>query len=146
MNQDLHALDSGKLAHNFAIGPGDGRENVQASRLSLWGQAIQGRFVRFPLGGASESRGRVGRKSWRSREKPIQDGAVGVDAAVAQEGPVAADFFHDGCVAFHHENLFFIVRGFGENAAERVADEGRAPEFEAAISGPSKPTRFTAAT
>jgi len=69
----------------------------------------------------------------RSREKPIEDGAVCVDAAIAQERPAAADFFHDGGVAFDDERFFFIVRGFGEDAAEGIADEGCAPEFEASL-------------
>ena len=58
---------------------------------------------------------------------------VGVDAAVAKEGPVTAGFFALSGIAFNDEDFFFVVRGFGENAAEGIGDERVAPEFEAGV-------------
>ena len=60
--------------------------------------------------------------------------AVAVDAAVAQERPVAADVFHHTEVNFADQNFFLVVRGLGDDAAERIAEERCAPEFQA-ISG-----------
>jgi len=65
----------------------------------------------------------------------VGDGGVGVDAAVAEEGPVAADFFDAGAVTFDDEDFFGGVAGFGEGDAEGVGDEGVAPEFEALVRG-----------
>ena len=36
-------------------------------------------------------------------------------------------------VAFDDQNFFFVVRSFGENAAEGIGDEGVSPEFEAGV-------------
>src|SRR5215831_13550150 len=65
-----------------------------------------------------------------SRKKPVRNGPVGVDAAIAQEWPVAAHFLHLAHIAFDDENLFAIMGAFGEDAPERIAHERRAPEFE----------------
>ncbi len=61
---------------------------------------------------------------------------VGVDAAVAQERPVAPDFFHLLRIALDDQNLFLVVRRLGENPAERIADERSAPEFETLVRRP----------
>ncbi len=66
-------------------------------------------------------------------EPAVQDGLVGVDAAVAEEGPVAAGFFALGGITFDDENFFFVVRGFGENTAERIGNKGISPELEAGV-------------
>lgn len=58
---------------------------------------------------------------------------VGVDAAVAEERPIASGFFALGGVALDDEDFFFVVGGFGEDAAEGIGDEGISPEFEAGI-------------
>ena len=63
------------------------------------------------------------------------DAAVGVDAAVAQEGPVAAGVFEQGAVDFGDEDFFAVVRGLRDDAAEGVGDEGAAPELEACAFG-----------
>jgi len=70
-----------------------------------------------------------------SREKPAGDSAISIDAAVAEEGPVAANFFHLPGIAFDDQDLFPIMRCFGENAAEWVTDKRGAPEFETPIGG-----------
>src|SRR5262249_48293630 len=61
---------------------------------------------------------------------------VCVNAAVAQEGPVAADFFDAGRVARRDGHFFTVVAGAVENGTEGVAEEGRAPELQAAVHGP----------
>src|ERR1022692_3546657 len=66
-----------------------------------------------------------------SIDHPLHDGSVGVDTAVAQEGPVAAHAFDHARVAFHDQRLIGIA-GLGEQAALRVGNEGTAPELEAA--------------
>lgn len=66
-------------------------------------------------------------------EPTIQDGLVSVDAAIAKEGPVAAGFFTLARIAFDDEDFFFVVRSFGENAAEGISDERVAPKFEAGV-------------
>jgi len=63
------------------------------------------------------------------------DGGVGVDAAVAEEGPVLAGGFDEGGVEGGGEDLFLVVPGLGEDAAEGVGDEAAAPELEAGGGG-----------
>jgi hypothetical protein len=55
---------------------------------------------------------------------------VAVDAAVAQKRPVAADLFYRAQVDFRYEDFFFIVRSLGDDAAERIAEEGGTPELQ----------------
>jgi len=59
--------------------------------------------------------------------------AVGINAAIAKERPVAAGVFTFGGIAFDHEDFFFIVGRFGNGLAEGIGDEGIAPELEAGI-------------
>jgi len=79
------------------------------------------------------------RKIWRcegnqaSIDHPSRDIAVGVNAAVAEEGPMAADFFQPFQIAGHDQGFFGLVIRALEEAAERIADEGRAPEFQTAV-------------
>src|ERR1700730_14995288 len=63
----------------------------------------------------------------------IQDGAVGIDAAVAEERPVATSVFGLRGVALDDEDFFLVVGSFGGDLAERIGDEGVAPEFEAGV-------------
>src|ERR1700761_3260338 len=67
----------------------------------------------------------------RSVEESLHDGLVGVDAAVAQEGPVAARVFEQAQVDLADEDLFLVVRGLGNDAAEGIGEERSAPELEA---------------
>ena len=55
-----------------------------------------------------------------SVDKPLCDGRVAVDAAVAQEGPVPANFFQFAQVNLSDQNFFFVVRALGNDASERV--------------------------
>src|SRR5215470_5061067 len=66
-------------------------------------------------------------------EPAVEDGLVGVDAAVAEERPVTAGVFALGGIAFDDEDLFLVAGGFGNQLAERVRDKGVAPEFEAGV-------------
>src|SRR5713226_1070259 len=66
-------------------------------------------------------------------EPAVEDGLIGVDAAVAEEGPIAAGFFAFGGVAFDDENFFLIVRSFSNDLPEGVGDERVAPEFQAGV-------------
>src|SRR5258707_14872509 len=70
---------------------------------------------------------------WSFAQPAIQNGAVGVDAAVAEEGPVAACVFAFCRVALDDEDFLFIVGGFGDDLAERIGDEGISPEFKTGI-------------
>src|SRR5437868_8956155 len=58
-----------------------------------------------------------------SIDDPAGDLAVAVDAAVAQERPVAADVFDYASVNFTDQNFFVVVRGFGDDATERIAEK-----------------------
>ena len=63
----------------------------------------------------------------------LGDRAVGVDPAVAQEGPVAASFLLELRVAVGDEDLLVVLAGLGDDPAEGVGDERAAPEFDAAL-------------
>src|SRR5258707_5763419 len=63
----------------------------------------------------------------------IQNGAVGVDAAIAEKRPVAARVFAFCRVALDDEDFLFIVGSFGGDLAERIGDERISPEFETGI-------------
>src|SRR5206468_3265866 len=70
------------------------------------------------------------RASGGSIDQPAGDLGVAVDTAVAQEGPVAAGVFNRGQVDFTDQNLFLVVRSFGDHPAERIAKERASPEFQ----------------
>src|SRR5689334_16686804 len=66
----------------------------------------------------------------RSRPQiPRQNRRVRIDAAIAQEGPIAACVLDQLRVAHGGEDLGALP-GFGENAAEGVGDEGVAEELD----------------
>ena len=56
-------------------------------------------------------------------EEPVGDAGVAVDAAVAEERPVAANIFELLQVALADEDLFLIMRGFDNDTAEGIAEE-----------------------
>ena len=64
-------------------------------------------------------------------EKTFRDGLVGIDAAVAEKGPVATRLLDEMRIDFADENLLFVVRGLGNDAAERVGKKRSAPELDA---------------
>src|SRR5438876_6904936 len=66
-------------------------------------------------------------------EQPLGDRRVGIDAAVAEEGPVAPHLLLVGEVALDDEDRLGVARGLLQHDAERVTDERRAPELEAAV-------------
>src|SRR2546428_12056739 len=62
-------------------------------------------------------------------EEPVLNVAVGVNAAVAQERPVATHLFDPGQVDLRqHER--FVLGGLGHDDAERIAHERMAPELD----------------
>ena len=63
----------------------------------------------------------------------LRNGCIGVDAAVAEEGPIAAHVVHDFGIALGNEDLFVGGGGLGDDAAKGIGDKGVAPEFEAAF-------------
>src|SRR5207249_12088830 len=71
---------------------------------------------------ALNGRGRLSPRclSWFSIDHPAGDLGVAVDAAVAQEGPVAAGVFHGAQVNFSHQSLFLVVLRFDYHPAERI--------------------------
>ena len=71
----------------------------------------------------------------RRIEKALGDGRVGVDAAVAQERPVAARLFNQRPIDLAEQDLFGIVRGLGDDAAEGIGQKAAAPELEARPGG-----------
>ena len=64
-------------------------------------------------------------------QEPFGYAFVGVDAAVAEEGPVLAGDFDEFGVQVGDQDLFFVVAGLGEDAAEGVGDEAATPELDA---------------
>src|SRR5947208_630635 len=63
-------------------------------------------------------------------EEPLRDWRVGVNAAVAKKGPVAARVLEQRKIDFSDDELLFFVRGLGDDAAEGIGQEAAAPEFE----------------
>src|SRR5579862_4293663 len=61
---------------------------------------------------------------------------VRVDAAVAEEGPVAPDLFRLTEIATNDQVFFAIVCRLGNHFAKRTGNERAAPEFEPAIPCP----------
>jgi len=59
------------------------------------------------------------------------DAGVGVDAAVAKEGPVATDVFQTVEVHAGDQRLFLVGGASGEFDAERIGDERGTPELDA---------------
>ena len=68
-----------------------------------------------------------------SGEESASHPGIGVDSAVAKKGPVLAGDLDVAEVEVGDEDLLAIVRGLGDDPAERVGDEGSAPELEAGI-------------
>src|SRR5690349_1651781 len=59
------------------------------------------------------------------------DAAIAINAAVAQEGPVAADVFQMLQIALADQDLFLVVRSFHDDASKRIAEKRSTPEFQA---------------
>src|SRR6201999_664035 len=64
-------------------------------------------------------------------EKALGDRRVGVDAAIAEKRPVAARVFEQRKVDLADQDLFRVVRGFGDDAAEGIGEKTAAPELKA---------------
>src|SRR6058998_1527619 len=66
-------------------------------------------------------------------EPAIEDGLIGVDAAIAQEGPVPARFLALCRVAFNDEDFLFVMGSLGDNLTKRIGHKGISPEFQARV-------------
>src|SRR6476646_7794930 len=67
-----------------------------------------------------------------SIDQPLRDVRIRVNAAVAQEGPIAAHLLHAAAAALDDEHLLAVVRRARQHLPERVADERRPPELQPA--------------
>src|ERR1700722_2378765 len=65
-----------------------------------------------------------------SVQKPTRDRSIRIDPPVAQERPVAADIFEGFQVDVADQNFFAVVRGFGYDAAKRIAEKRSTPKFK----------------
>src|ERR1700730_14850342 len=76
------------------------------------------------------------RASVFSVEKAARDRAVGVDAPIAQERPVAPRLLDARAIAFHDQNLLLGWRRLLEDRAERIGHERSAPELDPTVGVP----------
>src|SRR5690348_18508869 len=76
----------------------------------------------YPGGGAGALRAVV--------EEPAHNAAVGVDAAIPQKRPAAADLFDAREIHLGDEDRFPVRRRLREDRAERIGDERGAPELD----------------
>src|ERR1019366_2247564 len=115
--------------------PTESERIFRASRFSRGAMRARWRNG-FPIPRASGTQVQREWKALRARaslEPSLQDGRIGINAAVAEERPVPANLLDAAGIAFHNQD-FFLVRGrFGEHLSKRIANEGMAPEFEAAL-------------
>src|SRR6185369_15936474 len=77
-------------------------------------------------------RSKSGDKSPHSKsfEKSLIDSRVSVDAAVAEERPVAPHFLDSSGIYFGDQNLFAIHRALGDHDSKRIAYKRRTPKFD----------------
>src|SRR5260370_30998145 len=66
-------------------------------------------------------------------EPAVEDGLIGVDAAVAQKRPVAACFFALSRVALHHQDFFLVVPSLLGDLSEGVRDGKICPKIHTNI-------------
>jgi hypothetical protein len=152
-DEDAHALDAREMTHDFGVDPWNGREFAGPVGAFVR-PAEPGGFVWLPFGGHAIAEGvrrgaRIsgGSHSVRERitriaiparalrqtfaEPAFEDWLVGVNAAIAEEGPIAPGFFTERGIAFDDEDGFFVGGSFGENFAEGIGYERVAPEIQA---------------
>ena len=78
----------------------------------------------------------------------VENRGIRINAAVAEERPIAPHFFALRRVAFNDEDFFFVIGSLGDYLTERIGHKGISPEFQArvAIFGLAfESTRFTTA-
>src|SRR4051794_17833328 len=92
-----------------------------AARRSRWPRVA-------PIPPACGTRGLASTRP--SIQYPAQNPFIGIDAAVAQEGPVTADLFNPARIAFDDEGLLAVVRALRQHLSERIGYERAAPELE----------------
>src|SRR5436309_14152731 len=132
-----------QIANDLGIDPLDGRK-LSRPVVAKMRPGEPGGFMRLPLGRHAVS-GRTGenRLTRASGHFPsvilrrsffvnhaAGDGSVGVDAAIAEEGPIAANLFQMAQVNFADQDFLFVMRCFCQNSTERIAEERSSPELE----------------
>src|SRR5581483_3432309 len=93
---------------------------------------------RMKAGGEDQPSGNGSALIWKrstaqsrsSIQEALGDAAVGVDAAVAQEGPVAAGLLDQSEINLAYQDLLGIMRGLGDNTSKRIGEKAAAPELE----------------
>src|SRR5690348_15215529 len=142
LDQDFDTLVPREIADDFGIDP---RDRIEFARPvgAVVGPSQPGGSVGLPLGGhAIAERGgsrRLNRRGHRgfsscfrrSVQEAMRDGTVAVDAAVAQERPVATNVLELPQVHFTDQNVFVVVWRLRQHLAEGVAEKRTAPEFQA---------------
>src|SRR5258708_35132371 len=73
----------------------------------------------------------TGSQPARSVQKPLQDAGIAVNAAVAQERPVAADGFQQVQGGPGQQGFFFVRRGLPGGSPTRGGPERSRPELHA---------------
>ncbi len=122
-DDDVHLLDAAQVADDLGVDPGN-RSELAGPVVAVVRPGDPGRRVRLPFGGHAIAqrtgrliRGRRSRVAARivlahgscSVEEPLGDRCVGVDAAIAQERPVAAGFLLEPGVAAGDHDLLGVV-------------------------------------
>src|SRR5205823_4533955 len=64
-------------------------------------------------------------------QEPMRDASVAVNAAVAQERPVAAHVFKMLQITLADQDFFLIMRGFNDDPSKGIAQKRSAPESQA---------------
>src|SRR5271154_5294012 len=67
--------------------------------------------------------------------KPIHNATIGIDAAIAQERPIAPRLFLQLWIDFRDQNLFLVARGFFQEFAEGIGDEAATKKLDAVAGG-----------
>ena len=134
VDDEIDPLVARQVSDDLGIDPRDGLELARPVAFEMRPREPSG-LVRLPFGGHAvalcggwefrASGRRFGHYFVRSLsvQHAAGDRSVAVDAAVAQEGPVAANVFQVMQVDLAKQNLFLIVGTLGEDTPEGVAKE-----------------------
>src|SRR5437879_2589144 len=113
-------------------------ETFPGQSLFSWGHPSQvasccshSAGIQRPRSNGVEPVGAVGMRLFA--QPAVQDGAVSINAAIAEKWPVAARVFAFCGITLDHEDFLFVIGRFSGDLAERIGDERVSPEFEAGI-------------
>src|SRR5438105_4584038 len=65
-----------------------------------------------------------------SVQQAASDGGITINAAIAQERPVAANVFKGTQIYLADQDFFLVMRGLRDNSAKRITQERASPEFK----------------